>query len=179
MTQVERNRGAVAEPGRQGAEGQSFEAFFENQHARLLRALYLLCGDAGEAEDLMQDAFLKVWERWDRVARMDDPEGYLFRTAMNLWRSRGRRALRAARRLVLLRRAESHDPTSVVDDHDQVMRALAELTPRQRAATVMTELLGYAPTEAARVLGVRPSTVRALTTQGRAAMKRHLEMGDE
>jgi len=169
----------VAEPGWQGAEGQTFEAFFERQHARLLRALYLLCGDAAEAEDLMQDAFLKVWERWDRVGRMEDPEGYLFRTGMNLWRSRARRALRATRRLALPRRPESHDPSTAVDDHDQVMRALAELTTRQRAAIVVTELLEYPPTEAAHVLGVRPSTVRALTTQGRAAMKRHLEADDE
>lgn len=169
----------MAEPRRQGAEGQTFEAFFADQNARLLRALYLLCGDAAEAEDLMQDAFMKVWERWDRVAAMDDPEGYLFRTGMNLWRSRGRRAMRAARRLALLRRPESLDPSSTVDDHDVVMRALAELTPRQRAAIVVTELLEYPPTEAARVLGVRPSTVRALTSQGRATMKRHLEVGDE
>lgn len=169
----------MAEPGRQGAEGQTFEAFFADQNARLLRALYLLCGDAAEAEDLMQDAFLKVWERWDRVAAMDDPEGYLFRTGMNLWRSRGRRAMRAARRLALLQRPESHDPSSAVEDHDVVMRALAELTPRQRAAIVVTELLEYPPTEAAHVLGVRPSTVRALTSQGRATMKRHLEVGDE
>ena len=39
----------------------------------------------------MQDAFLSVWERWDRVGEMDDPLGYLYRTAMNLFRKRYRR----------------------------------------------------------------------------------------
>lgn len=157
----------------------TFELFFEDQHARFLRALYLLCGDAAEAEDLMQDAFLKVWERWDRVSGMDDPEGYLFRTGMNLWRSRGRRAARAARKLVSFRRdLDSHDPMSAVDDHDVVMRALASLPPRQRAAVVVTELLDYSSGDAARILGVRASTVRALSTQGRAAMKREMEPGD-
>ena len=48
----------------------------------------------------MQDAFLKVWERWDRVGPMDSPEGYLFQTAMNLYRSRLRRMVVAVRRTI-------------------------------------------------------------------------------
>src|SRR4029450_2834886 len=76
----------------------SFEAFFEAEHERLLRALYLVTGNAQEAEELMRDAFVAVWERWDRVSGMDEPTGYLFRTAMNRFRSRLRRgAPRAAR----------------------------------------------------------------------------------
>jgi len=76
----------------------SFEAFFEAEHERLFRALYLVTGNAQEAEELMQDAFVAVWERWDRVSAMDEPTGYLFRSAMNRFRSRLRRASRAARR---------------------------------------------------------------------------------
>jgi RNA polymerase sigma-70 factor, ECF subfamily len=41
-------------------------------------------GNRAEAEELAQDAFLKVWERWDRVADIEEPVGYLYRTAMNL-----------------------------------------------------------------------------------------------
>ena len=78
----------------------SFEAFFEVEHERLVRALYLVTGNAQEAEELMQDAFVAVWERWDRVSVMDDPTGYLYRTAMNRFRSRLRRASRAARRAI-------------------------------------------------------------------------------
>jgi len=57
-------------------------------------------------------------------------------------------------------------------------RALASLTPRQRAAIVVTELLGYPPKDAAEVLGVRASTVRALTTQARAALRGTMERAD-
>ena len=53
----------------------SFEAFFEAEHERLFRALYLVTGNAQEAEELMQDAFVAVWERWDRVSGMDEPTG--------------------------------------------------------------------------------------------------------
>ena len=56
-----------------------------------------MTGNRAEAEELMQDAFLSVWERWDRVSGMDDPIGYLYRTAMNLFRKRYRRAMLAVR----------------------------------------------------------------------------------
>ena len=62
----------------------------------------------------MQDAFLKVWERWDRVGRMDDPVGYLYRTAMNLFRKRYRRAMLAVRRTVGL--TPANDDFSEADD---------------------------------------------------------------
>jgi len=50
----------------------------------------------------MQDAFLKLWERWDDIERIDDPTAYLFRVALNGSRMRARAANRAARRLVRL-----------------------------------------------------------------------------
>ena len=53
-----------------------------------------------------------------------------------------------------------------------------ELAPRQRAALVLTELIGFSSEEAGRMLGVRPGTVRALASQGRTAMKQHLEADD-
>lgn len=54
-----------------------FEALFEAEHERLLRALFIVTGSAEEADELMQDAFVAVWERWDRVGSMNDPTGYL------------------------------------------------------------------------------------------------------
>ena len=153
---------AAPEPG-------DFESFFEGERTRLLRALFLLTGNAQEAEELMQDAFLAVWERWDRVRAMDDPTGYLYRTAMNRHRSKVRRVTRAARRLVGA--AEMGDAFAAADERDAVARALAALTPRQRAAVVLTELLGYGSDEAGAILGVQPVTVRVLASQGRTAMK--------
>src|SRR5207249_2647958 len=87
----------TAAPAREGSAA-NFEAFFEAEHLRMFRALWLLTRSRHEAEELMQDAFLKVWERWDRVSGLSDPEGYLYRTAMNLFRSRLRRAAVALRK---------------------------------------------------------------------------------
>ena len=75
----------------------AFEAFFEAERARLQRALYLLTGNAEEAEEVLQESFIALWERWDRVGAMEDPTGYLYRTALNRYRSRLRRVGRAAR----------------------------------------------------------------------------------
>ncbi len=100
---------------------------------------------------------------------MDDPTGYLFRAAMNVWKSRGRRAALTVRRVVHSIPVE--DGMADVDSRDAVVRALARLTPRQRAAIVLTDLLGFTSAEAARALGVRPSTVRVLGARGRETLK--------
>jgi RNA polymerase sigma factor (sigma-70 family) len=155
----------------------SFEAFFEAEHVRLLRALYLVTGNAEEAEELMQDAFVAVWERWDRVGGMEEPTGYLYRTAMNRYRSRLRRAARATRRVVGA--AEDGDAFAAADERDAVARALARLPERQRAAIILTELLGYDSAEAGRILGVKDVTVRSLASQARAALRAELEDRDE
>ena len=64
----------------------------------------------------------------------------------------------------------SHDPFEEVAARDEALRALATLTPRQRAAVVVTELLGYPSEEAARILKIRPGTVRTLVSQARHAL---------
>ena len=154
----------------------AFEEFFETERERLFRALLLVTHDSPEAEDLMQEAFVRVWERWDRVGTLDDPVGYLFKTALNLHRSALRRAVVATRRS--LRPPVEYDPLGAVIDRDEAVRSLAALTPRQRAAVVVTELLGYSTEEAGSILGVRPGTVRVLTSQARAALQEWREHGD-
>jgi RNA polymerase sigma-70 factor (ECF subfamily) len=154
----------------------AFEVFFEGEKDRLLRALYLITGSAGEAEDLAQDAFTRLYERWDSVSVMDDPAGYLHRTAMNLFRNQARRTKVALRRAVGL--GPEQDVFEHVEDRDVATRALASLTPRQRAALVLTEGLGYSGEEAGRLLGIKASTVWALTHQARASLRGTVEATD-
>jgi DNA-directed RNA polymerase specialized sigma24 family protein len=54
-----------------------FDTFVEDEHERLYKALYFVTGSREDAEDLAQDAFLKLWERWDEIDRISDPTGYL------------------------------------------------------------------------------------------------------
>src|SRR4051794_37672212 len=156
-------------PQRANGAPRDFRSFFEDEHRRLFQTLYVVIGDRQEAADLMQESFLKLWERWDRVDHMDDPVAYLFRTALNGNRMRLRAARRyAGRRLPLgLVRDEFED----VDLREDLRQLLAALAPRQRAALLLLDLYGYGSEEAGEILGVRASTVRALASQGRAVLR--------
>jgi RNA polymerase sigma-70 factor (ECF subfamily) len=155
----------------------AFELFFERERRRLFRALYVMTGSAHEAEELAQDAFCKIWERWDRVAEMDDPVGYLYRAAMNLGRSRYRRIIRAAR--APLSSEQVLEPYGPADSRDAVVRAVAQLSARQRQAIVLVELLDRSTDEAAELMHVSVSTVRSLTSEARKAMRTAMEPNDE
>jgi RNA polymerase sigma-70 factor (ECF subfamily) len=155
---------------------RTFEAFYQAEALTLFRRLWLVTGNRAEAEELMQDAFLSVWERWDRVGGMDDPIGYLYRTAMNLFRTRYRRAMLQVRRTVGL--APSNDDFSDADDRQVVHEVLATIPARQRAALVLTEMLGFTSKEAGDALGVTDATVRSLTRHGRDAFRKVMEVAD-
>src|SRR6266704_3371448 len=99
-----------------------FEDLVEAEHGGLYGALCLITRDRPEAQDIMQEAFLKLGE---------------------------------------------------VEARDALVRALAALTPRQRASVVLVDLLDYTSEEAARVMGIKAATVRVLASQGRAALKRN------
>ena len=157
-----------------GPEQRSFEELFEAEHRGLYGALRLLTRDGHEAEELMQDAFLKVLERWDRVAGLDDPSGYLYRTALNLFRSRRRRVRMALTRA--LRPKPVVDELAEVEGRETVIRVLAPLTPGQRAAIVLVDVLGFTSEEAGQALHVKASTVRVLAARGRAVLRQ--EMGE-
>jgi RNA polymerase sigma-70 factor, ECF subfamily len=160
---------AMIEAHEVGISAVPFEGFFEQERDQLYRALWLVTRNRFEAEELTQEAFVRVLERWDRVSEMDDPHAYLFQTAMNAFRSSYGRALLAARRTIGV--MPSDEAIAHVDERDALVRALAPLSPRQRASLVLTDLLGFSSEQAARMLGIRPSTVRMHTSRARAALK--------
>jgi RNA polymerase sigma-70 factor, ECF subfamily len=156
---------------------RSFETFYDAESRTLFRRLWLVTGNRAEAEELMQEAFLRVWERWDRVGAMDDPVGYLYRIALNVYRQRIRRASVAVRRAIGL--GARRDELAEVETRDQVLRALGRLTPRQRVSIVLVDLLDFSSAEAARLMGIKAATVRVLASQGRAALRRNVGETDE
>ena len=146
-----------------------FDTFVEDEHERLYRALYFVTGNREDAEDLAQDAFMKLWERWDSINEIKDPTGYLFRVALNGLRMRRRRATIALRKVIPV--PDERDAFIEAELRADVRALLLQLTPRQRAALVLVDLLGYPSEQAARILLVRPSTVRGLASQGRKTLK--------
>jgi len=159
------------------AEARAFEDFFLDEHERLFQALYLLTGDRSEADDLAQEALLRAYERWDRIAAMDSPAGYVYRTALNLHRSRLRSLVVRARRVFADVPAEDISG-SVSASHD-IRRALARLPRGQREALILVEWLGLGSEEAGRVLGIDASSVRGRIHRGRASLRDQLGERDE
>jgi RNA polymerase sigma-70 factor (sigma-E family) len=153
-----------------------FEEFFQAEHVRLARSLYLLTGSAAEADELAQEAMVRVYERWDRVRQMDSPQGYLFRTALNSHRSRLRWLAGRARQI--LQATPSRDPAEVMQSRDSLSRALASLPTGQREAVVLVEWLGLDQEEAATALGIKPGSVRARLSRAKADLRRMLEDDD-
>ena len=161
-------RGVIPFPDRVSRPAD-FSAFFAEEHRKLFKALYFVTGNRADAAELMQDAFLKLWERWDTIDQIDDPTA-----TCSAWRSTGsgcERAPHAAPRggwwPPTRRRPVRRDRSP----RGRPAPCLLELTPRQRAALVLLDLYGYGSEEAARIMGIRPSTVRALATQGRAVLR--------
>jgi RNA polymerase sigma-70 factor (ECF subfamily) len=161
-----------AERGQEAAlaEAPSFEEFYEATFRRLFTALCLVTGNRHEAEEVAQEAYLRVFERWDRIGALEDPTGYVFRVSMNVFRNRFRRASLGARRVLSLAPPDTDD-LATVEDRDVLVRLLRELNPQQRAAVLLTWIMDYSAEEAGRMLGVAPSSVRSLTTRARARMK--------
>jgi RNA polymerase sigma factor (sigma-70 family) len=169
MDEPLRLRAGSDSPATSLAETASFEGFVAENQTRLFGSLCLMTGSRYEAEEIAQESFVRVLERWDRVHRLDDPTGYLFATALNVFRRRLRRASIALRRSIGV--SPNVDGLGAVEDRELVLGALAQLPLEQRAALVVTALLGYSSDEAGRILGVRPSTIRARATRARTALR--------
>jgi RNA polymerase sigma factor (sigma-70 family) len=148
---------------------RDFDDLFLDIHDRLYRALFFITGNSHDAEELMQDAFLKLWERWDSIETIEDPTAYLFRTALNGFRMRARRARLAARHH--LWPSTPRDDFEDVDLQQDVRRMLLGLPDRQRAALVLTEIFGYSSKQTAWILGIKPTSVRVLASRGRTTLR--------
>lgn len=152
-------------------EPLSFDAFYGEHFDRIHTALFLVTHNRHEAEEIAQESFLRVLERWDHVSVLESPEGYDYRTAMNVFRARYRRASLALRRAFSLAPSATDD-LGQVETRDELIRLLHELPTQQRAAVLLTSILDFSADEAGSVLGLRPSSVRSLTSRARDVMKR-------
>jgi len=165
-------------PRRDVGAVRTFERLFVEQNAKLRRALVRIVGDPHEAEELTKDTFLAVWERWDRVASMDDPTGYLYRSAINRSRKQFRRSRMAAERTPSTL-GEPEDPFVATDLRDQLVRSLRSLPERQRAALVLVDLLDLRSEDAGEILQITPATVRTLASRARATLRSSMAAGGD
>jgi RNA polymerase sigma factor (sigma-70 family) len=155
----------------------SFDELFESHYEPVLRALYLLTGDPNEAEDLAQEAFAKIYERDIRLSATRNVAGYVYRTAVNLHRSRLRRLGVAVRRLGMLHPRDVGDDFGPIDDRDVLGRALARLSRAEREALVLVEWVGMSDAEAGEVLRTTPGAISTRISRAKARLRLALREG--
>jgi RNA polymerase sigma-70 factor (sigma-E family) len=143
-----------------------------------VRLAFLLTGDRGLAEDLVQDAFVRLA---GRLVHLRDPgafDAYLRRTVLNLTnshfrRKRVERAYLARARGAIGTQEGRSDPS--VEDRDALWRALGRLSKRQRVAIVLRFYEDLSEREVSEILKCRPGTVKSLVSRGLATLRNEIE----
>jgi RNA polymerase sigma factor (sigma-70 family) len=156
-------------------DAETFDAFYRENFARIVRACVLVTLDAAGAEDVAAEAFARLWARWGQIRGPDHAGGYVFKTAMRLcWRESRRSARRPGD--TSEGRTDEMERSIVRTD---VGAALRDLPLRQRQAVVLRDWAGFETSEVARMLGMKESTVRVHLARARERLRARLAVTEE
>ena len=147
-----------------------FEGWFTSAWPSLVRALTAWSGEPTEAADAAAEACARAYGQWERVGTMASPTGWAFRVGQTCLRRRFRRRRResdgAADHVV------AGDGADEVGAHDEVVRLLQALPPRQREAVVLRYLLDLTQDEVARHMGIATGSAAATLNSARENLRR-------
>ncbi|SCG41834.1 SigE family RNA polymerase sigma factor [Micromonospora halophytica] len=153
-----------------------FDEFYRSSRQRMLGFVYVLTGNLAEAQDAVQEAYIRAWQRWSTVSGYDDPEAWVrvvaSRIAVSRWRS-----LRSRARAYLRHGVQESVPGPGTDTVE-VVAALRRLPEEQRTALALYYLLGMPVAEVARETEAPVGTVKARLSRGRAALAGLLAVAD-
>ena len=174
--QVPRRRAARDESTR-AVSRTAYEGLFRNHYSGLVKLASLLVDDRGAAEEVVQEAFMRLFRAWDRLERLDAAPAYLRTTVVNLSRSRLRhRAVRRRHPLGPL------DPEPAADLHviarqadDTVFAAITQLPRRQRECLVLRYYLDLSEADIAATLRISRGSVKSHTKRAFTALAAALE----
>jgi RNA polymerase sigma factor (sigma-70 family) len=131
-----------------------FSWFFRAEYPRVVRAAYVIVQDRDAAQDVAQEAFIRLLSHWKKVSRYDRPDAWVRRVAIRI-------AVKAAKRE---RRMVDDPPDRVLPAEElpdpELMAAIKQLPPAQRAAVVLHYVEDYSMTEVARIMDCSASTAR-------------------
>jgi RNA polymerase sigma-70 factor (ECF subfamily) len=150
----------------------NFDAFYSGSVRRVIGQLYAMTGSRAEAEDCVQEAYARAWQRWDAVSGYGDPEAWVrtvaYRISVSTWRKAAN--MRVAHR----RHGAPDDPLGTSPDYVAIIAALRKIPTRQRQAIVLYHLVGLSVEEIARETGAPAGTVKARLSRGRQALAPYL-----
>lgn len=156
------------------AEKVPFDDFVTARSDQLLRTAFLLTGDHGLAEDLLQTALAKAWSSWARIET--NPEAYVRAIVVNTYATWWRRKWRGEQPTGNVPEPAGQfgagaDITEVADSRSDLRTALGTLPRRQRAVVVLRYFEDLSETETARVLGCSVGTVKSQTSKALAKLR--------
>ena len=147
---------------------QDARELYSAAYPRLVQAVTLVCGSRADAEEVVQEAFIRLLVRWSTISGYDDPEGWVRLVAFRLAISRRQRAryrLRFTRRVDA--DAQMDPPTA---DGVDVLRALRAIPLKQREVVVLHHLMDMSIEQIAAELGVPTGTVKSRLARARSAL---------
>lgn len=161
------------------AESEEFARFVDLRQRALLRSAWLLTGDWGLAEDLVQTALARTWLRWERITRRDDPEIYVRRVLVSTWINWSRRKWRGERTAMEVPDGPAPGDLEVEAVARVAVRgALGSLTSRQRAVIVLRVFDDLTEAQTAQVLGCAVGTVKATMSQALTRLRADRRLAD-
>ena len=149
-----------------------FDGFYAATYRRMVGQLYAMTGSLTEAEDCVQEAYARAWQRWAEVSRHGAPEAWVrtvaYRLSVSSWR-------KTVNRLSAHRRERGQGVVQGLNpDHLALVAALRRISADQRESIVLFHLVGLSVEEIAAQSGVPAGTVKARLSRGRKALAPHL-----
>ena len=150
-------------------DSTGFDTFYAASSRRLVGQVFAMTGVLGEAEDAVQEAYIRAWQHWPKIENYGDPEAWVrsvaFKLCVNAW-------WKAKNRLTAQRRAVArHEHTPELGpDLLVLVRALRKLPEKQREALVLHYFADLTVEQIAAETGVSPGTVKSRLSRGRTAM---------
>lgn len=145
-----------------------FDAFYATTAPGLVRQVHALTGDLAEAQDCVQEAYARAWQRWSTVSHYDHPAAWVRKVACRLAVSRFRRARIGIG--LLRRQGPPPDVPGLDPSRVALIEALKQIPEAQRLAIVLHHLAGLSVEEVAAETGAPSGTVKARLSRGRAAL---------
>jgi RNA polymerase sigma-70 factor (sigma-E family) len=141
---------------------------------RLRRMAYVLCGDRHLAADVVQETLVRLYTHWHRVRVVEHVDAYVHRMLLRRFLEERRRPWTRVRLTASLPDAAPADPPPAVEERSELVAALRQVPPRQRAVLVLRFLYDLPVDEVATLLNTTPGTVKSQTSRGLDTLRRLL-----
>ena len=157
----------------------AFERFVLRISDRLMRVAYVLCGDRGHAEDLLQTALWRTFQHWNEIEAA--PDGYACRVVVNLARDRRRMLRRRPAEVRFEDALNARSPATIeaVIERGELVAEIARLPRRLREVVVLRLLVDLSVADTAAALGTSEGAVKAYTSRGLARLRDRLGEPEE